>query len=964
MTYEVEVFSRPSLVDAPGRAAAAQAREIGLTGIDDVAATRVYFLKADFAADDAHRVAKALLADPVSEVYRLRAEGGAWSGSPPADLAGRRALLVTAKPGVMDPVEASLLAAVKDLGLPISAAHTGRKFYVAGAATEETLAALGREVLANEVIEAVTPGDAVYEFREGRPFQFHGAGQIAIRELSEAELVKMSRNSHLFLSPAEMKAIQEHYRGLGREPTDIELESLAQTWSEHCGHKTFRGVIDVDGQETIDNLFKSTIARATRELAKSWCVSVFEDNAGVIKFDEANNVCFKVETHNHPSAIEPYGGAATGIGGCIRDPMGTGLGARPILNTDVFCFAPPDFDAKKLPQGVLHPKRVMRGVVGGVRDYGNRMGIPTANGAVFFDDRYLGNPLVFCGVVGIMPVDKCFKNQATGDLVVVVGGRTGRDGIHGATFSSAELTETSDTEFSHAVQIGNAITEKRMLDALLQARDRGLYSAITDCGAGGLSSAVGEMAQHLGARVHLDRVPLKYEGLSYTEIWISEAQERMVISVPPKNRDEILQLFASENVEATVIGEFTDTKRLELFYQGQPVGQLDMGFLHDGVPRQRRLAKWAATKQKNPRASKKKDFGKDLRAILGSWNVCSKQWIVRQYDHEVQGASVIKPFVGPGQDGPGDAAVIAPVYGSTQGLAVANGMNPKYSDLDPYAMAACGIDEALRNIVAVGGDPARTAILDNFCWGNCDKPDRLGGLVRAAQACYDLAKAYGTPFISGKDSLNNEYQTAGVSVAIPGTLLISAIAIVPDVRRCVTSDLKEAGNLLYLVGLTKDELGGSHYYALKNALGQDAPRPDLATAPKTLAALHEAIKAGKVRACHDLSEGGLAVAAAEMAFAGGLGAELFLSKVPCDENVTRDEQILFSESATRFLVEVEPKLAAEFEGFLYGVQRSQIGKVTESDRLVIHGLAGADAKPVIDEPLAALRAAWIKPLDW
>jgi len=961
LTYEIEVFPRPPLVDAAGRAATAQAADLGLKGIDDVASSRVYFLKTagDAGAEQADRIARALLADPVSELHRVRGDGGAWSADAPQSVSGRTSLLVTRKPGVMDPVEASLRTAAADLGIPLEAAHTGMRYYVAGRPDKATLAELSLRVLANECIEEVEVGDTPYVFREGRPYQFKRT-EVPLRELSDKQLQTLSRQAHLFLSLVEMKAIQAHYCDLGREPTDIELETLAQTWSEHCVHKTMKGIIDYNGEETIDNLLKSTIARVTRELDKPWCVSVFEDNAGVIRFDDANNICFKVETHNHPSAIEPYGGAATGIGGCIRDPMGTGMGARPIMNTDVFCFAPPDWPAEKLPQGVLHPKRVMRGVVAGVRDYGNRMGIPTANGGLYFDERYLGNPLVYCGVVGIMPKDKSFKHPATGDLVVLVGGRTGRDGIHGATFSSAELTETSDTEFSHAVQIGNAITEKRMLDALLVARDRGLYSAITDCGAGGLSSSVGEMGAELGARVHLERVPLKYAGLSYTEIWISEAQERMTISVPPKHRDAILRLFESENVEATVVGEFTDTRRLELFYQGEKVGELDMDFLHHGVPRQKRKATWRRPVHDEPEPVEKGDFTGDLKAILGAWNVCSKHWIVRQYDHEVQGTSVVKPLVGPAEDGPGDAAVIAPVYGSRRGIAVANGMNPKQSDIDPYAMAACGIDEALRNVVAVGGDPARTAILDNFCWGNCDKPDRLGGLVRAAKACYDVARAYGTPFISGKDSLNNEYQTAEGTIAIPGTLLISAVAIVPDVSRCVTSDLKKADNVLYLLGLTRDELGASHYYGLRGKVGNKVPLPDVELAPKIFAALHEAIKAGLVRSCHDLSEGGLAVAAAEMAFAGRLGAEIRLGQVPRDERVVRDEQILFSESTTRFLVEVEKLNAAKFERLLYGLPRSQVGRVTGDARFVAVGLGGA---PVIDASLDELREAWLRPLD-
>ncbi|MCX5673998.1 MAG: phosphoribosylformylglycinamidine synthase subunit PurL, partial [Planctomycetota bacterium] len=698
------------------------------------------------------------------------------------------------------------------------------------------------------------------------------------------------------------------------------------------------------------------------ELARPWCVSVFVDNSGVIEFDGDQCVCFKVETHNHPSALEPYGGAATGIGGVIRDPMGTGLGAKPILNTDIFCFAPPDYPADRLPPGVLHPRRIMRGVVAGVRDYGNRMGIPTANGALYFDERYLGNPLVYCGNLGLIPRDKCFKHQKAGHKIIVVGGRTGRDGIHGATFSSGELTHTTGSDFAHAVQIGNAIVEKKMVDTLLVARDRGLYSAITDCGAGGLSSAVGEMGEELGAEVRLEGVPLKYDGLSYTEIWISEAQERMVLAVEPDKVDELMALFASEDVEATVIGEFTDTCRLRLRYEGHLVADLDMDFLHNGVPRYERAAEWSPPEHPEPRIRPKPDYTRDLLAILGSWNVCSKEWVVRQYDHEVQGQTVIKPLVGARDDAPGDACVITPVLGSMKGLAVGCGMNPKYGDIDPYWMAAAGIDEAVRNVVAVGARPDRIAILDNFCWGNCEKPDKLGALVLAAKACYDVAMAYGTPFVSGKDSLNNEYAVpGGKTIAVPPTLLISAMGIVDDIRRCVTMDLKEPGNPVYLVGLTRDELGGSHWYALRGEIGCTVPKADLATAPRIFAAVHAAITAGCVRACHDLSEGGLAVAAAEMAFGGDLGLKLSLHDVPRESDLDDNGRILFSESLTRFLVEVPRTRAARFDKLFKGLPCACIGQVTRKPELVIRGV---NNKKIVKADCETLRQAWKKPLAW
>ncbi len=690
---------------------------------------------------------------------------------------------------------------------------------------------------------------------------------------------------------------------------------------------------------------------------------MFSDNAGVVRFDDETDVCFKVETHNHPSAIDPYGGANTGLGGVIRDPMGTGLGAKPICNTDVFCVAPPDFPPAKLPAGVLHPKRVLKGVVAGVRDYGNRMGIPTVNGALVVDPEYLANPLVFCGTIGVLPRGMSSKKVEPDDLIVALGGRTGRDGIHGATFSSVELTADSESVSGGAVQIGNAITEKMVLDVMLQARDRGLFNSITDCGAGGFSSAVGEMGEPLGAEVDLEKAPLKYDGLSYTEIWISEAQERMVLAVPPEKWDELKALCDSELVEATAIGRFVPTGRLTLRYHGVVVGDLSMQFLHEGRPAVVRAATFNLPTETRPFPPVRDNFTADLIQILGSWDVCSKEWIVRQYDHEVQARTVVKPLVGVADDGPGDAAVILPVRGSTRGLAVSCGINPRYGRLDPYAMAGLVIDEAVRNCVAVGADPDRIALLDNFCWGNTERAETLGSLVLAARGCHDLALAYGTPFISGKDSLYNEYTHEGRSLAIPPTLLISAMGQVPDVRRCVTMDLKEPGNRLWIVGETRDELGGSHWYLTQGIPGGRVPEIQPTLGRALFHALHAAIMAGLVRSCHDLSEGGLAVAVAEMAFAGGLGAEISLRDVPCEDDAARDGVLLFSESPSRFLLEVRPEhaeaLADQFGGLPFG----RLGNVltSSSPHLLIRGL---DGRAVIDAPTADLKTAWQRPLRW
>jgi phosphoribosylformylglycinamidine synthase subunit PurSL len=920
----------------------------------------------------AQTLLEVLILDPLVETANLVAVDGSPVAAPES------CFTVLLKPGVMDPVSASVLDAARDLGAALEAVRTFRRYFGSDELTSADRDVLFRKVLANDAIEQIVVGPLKTEHLGiGTAYRFRLIN-VPLDSLDDAGLEKLSKDGQLALNLAEMKAIQAHFRGLGRAPTDVELESLAQTWSEHCSHKTLKGPIEftelVDGRprtRRIENLLKETIFGSTQELrrrfgADDWCVSVFADNAGVVKFDERHHVCFKVETHNHPSAIEPYGGANTGIGGVIRDPLGTGLGAKPIANTDVFCFAPPDYPPENLPPGVLHPRRVMRGVVAGVKDYGNRMGIPTINGAVLFDERYLANPLVYCGTVGLIPVDRCVKESKPGDLIVAVGGRTGRDGIHGATFSSLELTADSESVSGGAVQIGNAITEKQVLDVILQARDRGLYSAITDCGAGGFSSAVGEMGADLGAVVHLDKAPLKYAGLSYTEIWISESQERMVLAVPPAHWPELEALCTSEGVEAAVLGTFEATGRLKLLFEGQQVGDLAMEFLHDGRPSVVRKAEWpprsgapaAAGKNRTTTVHNPQDA---LLAILSSYSVCSKEWVVRQYDHEVQGGSVIKPLVGVKDDGPSDAAVLTPVLGSCAGLAVGCGINPRFGDIDPYWMAAAAIDESVRNVVAVGADPAKTAILDNFCWGNVNEPEVLGSLVRAAEACRDVALAFGTPFISGKDSLYNAYTSEGRKISIPGTLLISALGKVHDVRQCVTMDLKEPGNDLYLVGLSHAEMGGSHYHLVTGQTGGDVPKVDLALAPRIFKAMHQAIRAGLVRSCHDLSEGGLAVAIAEMAFAGEIGADLTGLKEMAGCASATDEVRLFGESTTRFLVEVKLEKAVAFRAAMNQMPLTFVGKTIAEPRLRI---AGSNGEWLVWAKLKDLKEAWQKPLRW
>ncbi len=993
--WEVDIHPTPDQPDLLGRAIASQAADLGLGSLK-LHAARGFLVQGEFDERQIQQIAHELLADLVVEQPVIARVGEASLINLPANrLDGTAAqrfsqiVHVLPKPGVTDPVAESTQRAIADFGLKADAVVTLRKFWI-DELPEDRLALLVNKLLANDSIEQAVVGPlTMKEIHLGSSYRFN-LEVIPLRELNDEQLQRLSRERTLSLTLVEMQTIQQHFRELDRDPTDAELETVAQTWSEHCSHKTLAGQVsyrDERGERQFKSMLKETIFAATQQIRRDlgendWCVSVFRDNAGVVKFTDDFNVAFKVETHNRPSAIEPYGGANTGIGGVIRDTLGTGMGARPVCNTDVFCFAPPDMPAEKLPPGVLHPRRVMRGVVSGVRDYGNRMGIPTVNGAIYFDERYVGNPLVFCGDVGVLPKDKSFKEVKPNDLIVSLGGRTGRDGIHGATFSSVELTSQSEKVSGGAVQIGNAITEKMVLDVLLAARDRELFSAVTDCGAGGFSSAVGEMGGELGAEVWLERAPLKYEGLSYTEIWISEAQERMVLAVPEDKWPELEALARSEHVEATVIGRFTPTGRLTLKYQGTVVGDMSMDFLHEGRPRVTRQATYTPPAvqplQSVGQTFLSADSGIDLSkidhqqtllALLGSLNIASKEWVIRQYDHEVQGGSVIKPLVGVENDGPSDAAVIRPVLSSRRGLVIACGMNPRYGDFDTYDMAASAIDEAVRNCVAVGADPSRIAILDNFCWGYTDRPETLGSLVRAALACQDVAIALGTPFISGKDSLNNEYsydaEDGRRTISIPPTLLISAMGQVDDVRQCVTMDLKSPGNLLYVVGVTRDELGGSHFSLVSGLSGGTAPKLDTAAAKKVYPALHGAIAHGLVRACHDPSEGGLAVAFAEMAFAGGCGVQVRISDVPVDvpagsSAAQLDAIRMYSESNTRLVVEVAPDKADAFEKALAGVTFAKIGEVTKSGRVQI---SGAD-KQLVDLPIAELKEAWQKPLRW
>ncbi len=976
LVYRVVVTPRSPDFDGHGSALLASAHQLGFNELRAIHSERLYFLQGSLSLSDADRLGHLLLADPVTEdlqVEQCTAAGeGPVNGSP-----SQTVVEVTYLPGVTDPPAENLVRASRMLSVPgLQRVATGKRYLLEGDVDADLAQELARDVMANPVVQRFAVDQQIRPPFTPSEQDDPTVELVDICQASAGELMLISQDRRLSLDLPEMQAIQAYYRKEEREPTDVELETLAQTWSEHCVHKTFKAVIDYSGpapgdwsstavDQTIDGLLDTYIRAATEKIARPWVRSAFVDNAGIIALDEQNDLAFKVETHNHPSALEPFGGANTGIGGVVRDVLG--VSARPIANTNVLCFGPENVPHESLPSGVLHPRRVAEGVIAGIEDYGNKMGIPTVNGSIQYDAGYTANPLVYCGCLGVLPSDSHPTEVQPGDFIVAIGGRTGRDGLRGATFSSMEMDVSTSEIAGSAVQIGDPIQEKQVQEVILRARDERLYNAITDCGAGGFSSAVGEMGEKIGARVQLQQAPLKYPGLRPWEIWLSEAQERMVLAVPSHNWPRLQEIAAGQNVEAVCLGEFEESRHLRIFYGDRLVGDLAMEFLHNGVPRQRLRATWQP-----PHLEEEKSLdgapvhaGQILLSLLAHPDIRSKEDIIRRYDHEVQGGAAVKPLTGIHDQGPSDAAVLVPLdagHGETpRGIALANGICPNYGLLDPYRMAWAAIDEAIRNVVAVGADPRTVAILDNFCWGNPKLPDRLGSLVRCAQGCYDAAVEYGTPFISGKDSLYNEYTGAdGEKHAIPGTLLVSSVGIIPDVHQTVTMDLKQPGSFLYVVGDTRAELGGSHFSQVGGPVRpqhQVAPRPVVGAAQR-FETLHRAIQAGIVMACHDCSEGGLAVALAEMCLAGHLGAEIQLMSAPRDpySAYAADEAILFSESLGRFIVEVAPHNAEAFEVELAGVPHACIG-VTGGQHLRIQGRPNRE-RILIDLPVTELDQAW------
>ena len=771
---------------------------------------------------------------------------------------------------------------------------------------------------------------------------------LSLTSLSQRKAYELCQRLGTGLSPPEVSAIVAHYKKLGREPTEIELQAIAQTWSEHCFHKIFKSEIKA-GKETIEGLLDSFIKRVTVELAPNWVVSAFSDNAGIIKFEETFSIAAKVETHNHPSSIEPFGGAATGVGGVIRDVMG--VWAAPIASTDVLFFGDLNYPYSKLPKGIRHPRYLLNGVVAGVGSYGNNMGVPTVNGGIYFDRNYTGYALVFCGCIGLLKNRNYVRSAKAGDVLVIAGGRTGRDGIHGVNFASVKIEGETDA-LRPAVQIPDPIVEEKLMRAVLEIGDKRLASAITDLGGGGLSSGVCETAKSYGcgADVDLAGIPLKTREIEPWEIWISESQERMLLAVPEQTLARVLSIFEREEIEAGAFGKLTSSGDIVLRQKSEVLGQIGIKFLFSPpLPTLKlgRVSKPGETAKRRARVGRV-DLEADLLALLSSPNIASKEGLVRTYDFEVKGNTVLKPFQYP-RAGPNDAAVLKPMANSGKGLVISCGYAPRLSRLDTYWMTAASIDEAIRNNVAVGG--RRIALLDNFAWGNPEKPENLDALVRSARACYDIAKLFETPFISGKDSLYNETPLGEI---LP-TLVITALGILPEVSKCISSSFKEVGSSIYLIGETKQELGGSEYYALKGNMAGEVPKLDARSAASLYRAVNKATDQTFVMACHDISQGGMAVALAEMCFASSLGAEITLSKSPQEDFVSQ----LFSETNSRFLMEVRKGEEDKLEKVLKDLPHQKIGNVTEG-RFVVRDPAG---KKIITLPTDQCYTAWRAPFS-
>ena len=990
-THTIQLTLKPDQHDGDGqRVAEAAARHLGLaTG--RVRSAAIYTVRYPLTENQLHDFATRCLADPVLHDMRLNELTAAPGFA--------TYILVARRPGVTDDEGTSAQNALADLLNEPLEVHTqhifSKKLYLLENDLPATdLRRIAEELLGNKLINWLEVGRVAEGIRDYTPRP--GGGAEAITEVisltgrTDAELLQLSKENIYALNLEEMRAVRDYFAapatqverqaaGLSADPTDCELEIIAQTWSEHCKHKEFSALINYKNLETgevrqVNSLFKTYIKDATSEVDRQlrangndWLVKVFSDNAGAVRINADSLFVWKVETHNSPSAIDPYGGAITGILGNNRDPLATGIGgARLLFNTNVLCFGNPEYDGPLLT-GQLHPRRILEGVRKGIEDGGNKSGVPTVNGAIIFDDRYAGKPLVYCGTGAVMPMqfagkDSWEKNIDAGDRIIMAGGRVGKDGIHGATFSSIELDETAPAT---AVQIGSPITQKLAMDFLLLAARRGLLKCSTDNGAGGLSSSVGELAGISGgAVVELEKVPLKYPGLRPWEIFVSESQERFTLVVEPGKMAEITALGQEMEVELTDIGHFTSDGFLDVRFDGAPVARLNMEFLHEGVPRKILEAEWTKPAASEPQIPILTDYTETLMQLLGSLNICSRESVIRQYDHEVKGRTIVKPLMGATGQAPQDAAVVRFNFESWEGVAVSNGIIPRYGDLDAYHMSAGAFDEGVRQIIAVGGklpnltpsDGIFWSVNDNFCvpdsvydpTSNPDGKQKLAKLVQMCEALRDATAAYCIPLTSGKDSMKNDFKADGVKISVPPTVLYSMTAKMEDVRRAVTSDFKQADDVVYLLGETHDELGASEFYALHGELGANVPKVNFAQAKELYLLVGEANDQALIQSCHDLSDGGLAVALAETTFGYGYGAEI---ELPADGLPLATQ--LFSESHSRFLATVAPEDAMAFEQLL-GDRATRLGRVTLNGQLTVHH-AG---QTVISANTATLRAAW------
>ncbi len=933
--------------------------------VENAEITDVYTVNKEFSDDEKQAIAK-MLTNPIFEDAKINESN--------VENDFDFALEIGFLPGVTDNVARTAAESIEDLlkvkfNIPDENVYSSQITFLKGGLSRDDVQKIG-ESLANPLIQRI-------HIKSKEEFDKYGGMDVVIPkvtiesepkadevdlDLSDEELIKLgklgvpnadgTRRGPLALSLSYLKTIKAYFEKEGRNPTDIEIESLAQTWSEHCKHTIFA----VDSMDEIEEgIYKHYIKAATNKIRKDkgdkdFCRSVFTDNSGGIVFDDKYLITDKAETHNSPSALDPFGGAVTGIVGVNRDCLGFGMGAKPVINRYGYCFGNPQsyiplYRGKNKTNKSLTPRQIMDGVIEGVNAGGNQSGIPSPQGFAYFEDRYRGKPLVFVGTIGLMPQEvngkpSWEKKAQPGDKVVVIGGRVGLDGVHGATFSSEVMDGGSPAT---AVQIGDAITQKKLSDAIAkEARDMDLYNSITDNGAGGISCSVAEMARECGGcYVELDKVPLKYPNLSPWEIWISESQERMTLSIPEEKLDKFMDLMKSRGVESVVIGEFNDSGRCKVDYNGETIMDLEMDFLHKGLPAELLTTTYTKPKYDNPDFECPSNLNETVLKMMGRNNIASYEFISMQYDHEVQAGSVIKPLHGKGRVN-GSATVVCPIPGNKRGIVLSQGINPRYSDLDTYHMSACAIDTAIRNAVAVGGNVDYMALMDNFCWCSSNEEERLGQVKEAARACYDVTTAMGTPLISGKDSMFNDFKGFDengepIKISVPPTLMVSSVGVIENVEKCITLDPKVAGDLVYVIGETKNELGGSEYFHMYDEIGAEVPKVNVENSLILYRDYYKAIQQNLIASSISVGLGGFGVAFMKMAIAGKMGLDINLQTI-ANQKVIRDDYLIFSESQTRFVVTVDPNKKEQFEEML--PKANFVGTVLEEPKVTLKGLSG------------------------